>query len=135
MCCGVHVHCVPQKAAEKWLKCEWSPLNTFYDSGKKSKLSLRLLHHAIKVCLGGLQLQAFFTSALDATGQLHVSADLLPGKVSPIPTVQETEWVSQLVWTLQKDEKSPASTENGTAAVKPAFRRYIDSAIPTLLLE
>jgi hypothetical protein len=60
------------------------------------------------------------------SGQLHISPALPPGKEPAVPTVQETEWAPQPVWTLWSIEKSVAPAPNRTSAVQLTARRYTE---------
>jgi hypothetical protein len=47
-----------------------------------------------------VSIRIFLTSAyLEASGQLHAPAALLPGKEPPIPIGYEVDWTSETVWT------------------------------------
>jgi hypothetical protein len=58
------------------------------------------------------------TSALNVvSGQPHVPAAIYPRGRTPVPTVQEAEWASELVWTQKLEEKSFVSAGDRTTFV------------------
>jgi hypothetical protein len=75
---------------------------------------------------------SFLTSALDG-GEWSASR---PGcalpleKGSLVPTVQETGWAPEPVWTQRVEEKSSASVGVQTPVVQSIVRHYTDWAIP-----
>jgi hypothetical protein len=73
---------------------------------------------------------------LEASGQLHTSADLPPGKELPLPIDYEAVWAPEPVWTTWREEKSHPHRDTNceTSAVQPVVGRYTDCTIPTLLV-
>jgi hypothetical protein len=63
---------------------------------------------------------SFTTSALDG-GEWSASRPgraLPPGKVSPVPIVQEAGWAPEPVWTQRLEEKSLASAGDRTSIAR-----------------
>jgi hypothetical protein len=75
---------------------------------------------------------SFLTSALEG-GEWSASRPgraLPPGKLTPVPTVQEAGWAPQPVWKQRLEEKSSASVGDRTPAVQAVVRHYTDWATP-----
>jgi hypothetical protein len=49
---------------------------------------------------------------MEAKGQLHAPAALLPGNQFAVPIVEEAEWVPEPVWMLWRREKSLGHVRN-----------------------
>jgi hypothetical protein len=53
---------------------------------------------------------------MGVSGQRHAKAALLPpGKIPPVPTVEEAGWASEPVWTQRLEEKSLAFSRDRTS--------------------
>jgi hypothetical protein len=54
----------------------------------------------------------FFTSVLDAGGQLHTPATLTLGKEPPLPTEKKAGFISESAYTFLPREKPPLLAKN-----------------------
>jgi hypothetical protein len=73
---------------------------------------------------GGISSYSFTTSAL-GRGEWSASRPgraLTPGKVPPVPIVQEAGWASEPVWTQRIEEKSFTSAWDLTPVVHSVVR-------------
>jgi hypothetical protein len=74
----------------------------------------------------------FLTSALDGSewSASRPGRPLPPGKVPPVPIVQEAGWAPEPVWTQRLEGKSSASVGVRTPVVQSVVRHYTDWATP-----
>jgi hypothetical protein len=63
---------------------------------------------------------------MDASGQLHASANLPSGKEPPVPIRYEIDWAPEPFWTLRTKEKPLIPAGYQTPAVQYVGRRYTD---------
>jgi hypothetical protein len=70
----------------------------------------------------------FLTSALegDERSASRPGRAVPPGKEPPVPTVQETGWAPEPVWTQRLEEKSSASVGDRTPAFQSVENQYTD---------
>jgi hypothetical protein len=61
---------------------------------------------------------------MEVSGQLHVQADLPPGKDPSSPFGQETGWTPEPVWSLRRRKKRIAPAANSIPAFQSAAPRY-----------
>jgi hypothetical protein len=91
-------------------------------------------------CLGEKEVYTSYpslTSALEG-GELLASRPgraLPPVKEPPVPTVQETGWAPEPVWTQRLEEKSSASVGDRTPVVQSVVRHYIYWNIIIIVIE
>jgi hypothetical protein len=64
---------------------------------------------------------------MEVSGQFHAPASLPPGKEPSVPTVSESGWAPETVWTLWNREKSLSPAGSRIPAVQSVARRYTDS--------
>jgi len=63
-------------------------------------------------------------------GQRYVPAPLSPGKIDPVPNIQEAVWAPKAVWTGAENLPYPPGLDLRT--VQPVASRYTDCAVAVL---